>query len=37
MFEKRLGGVRAVEGAVSVVPDYDVPETLDAARGRVSY
>ena len=37
MFEKRLGGVRAVEGAVSVVPDYDVPETLDAARGRVPY
>jgi len=37
MFEKRLGGIRAAEGAVSVVPDYNVPETLDATRGLVPY
>jgi hypothetical protein len=37
MFEKRLGGVRATEGGVAVVPDYEVPETLDPARGRAPY
>jgi hypothetical protein len=37
MFEKALGGIRAAEGAVSVVPDYSVPETLDPARALMPY
>jgi hypothetical protein len=37
MFEKRLGGVRVARGGVSAVPDYEVPGTLDPARGRVPF
>jgi len=37
MFEKRLGGVRVAADGVSAVPDYEVPDKLDPARGRVPF
>jgi len=37
MFDKRLGGIRVSATGVVTVPDYEVPETLDPARGRVPF
>ena len=37
MFEKRLGGIRVEADAVTTVPPYEVPETLDPACSRLPY
>jgi len=37
VFEKRLGGIQVGADSVTTVPEYEIPDKLDAARGRVPY